>query len=237
MRKKNRYIRVILPEPQTEKKLCPYCKSGNGEKKEIYDSREDALNRAEYINIERGMNLTVYMCPYKTGWHLTKGKADIEPDLAPVPILPPPGSRVDWVVENDGDVPVWDEKPPAPPPAKPPIPIRRVEARENGGNVSREGRVVEIVKTVSIEDTFKISLDSPFSASLAKEFLDDEYQQITIHTGPGGAGRTDSYTALVKKTLMQKYKIKKNSSVKIIVSGKCINKKTVWRCVSIIPYP
>jgi hypothetical protein len=242
MGKKSRRIRVMPLETWTEKKLCPYCHSSDGEKKEIYDSPEDAIAAAEYIKKERGTPLKVYPCPYETGWHLTKDNAADEDRTRrilqdnDIPLSSRYDGKVTWEYQEENNTyhsgayaeGTVSSRPPGLTPGKQEKPIVRVNAKESRKNVSLEGRVVEIVNSISIEDTFKIDLNNLFSASLAKDFLGDEYQQITVYTTRNGTDRTYSYTALVKKTLMQKHKIKKNDVVNIVISGRCINGKTVW---------
>jgi predicted Zn-ribbon and HTH transcriptional regulator len=57
----------------TPSKTCPHCIDGNGRPKELYESREAACRRADIIYKTRGVKLDVYPCPYKSGYHLTKG--------------------------------------------------------------------------------------------------------------------------------------------------------------------
>ncbi|MDR2795862.1 MAG: hypothetical protein LBB47_04030, partial [Spirochaetaceae bacterium] len=182
MGKKNRRIKVMLPVARTEKKLCPYCSSGDGGKKEIYDSSEAAMDAAEYIKKERGVLLKIYKCPYETGWHLTKDNTVVDPENHKrrilldngIPLSPAHNSRVSWeyVEEKNTDAPeVRGEKTVSGntgklPPGKPEKTIVRIEARKNGKNIQLEGRVVEIVKNISIENIFKIKLDNLFQASI-----------------------------------------------------------------------
>ncbi|MDR2444684.1 MAG: hypothetical protein LBD44_01935 [Spirochaetaceae bacterium] len=229
------------------KKLCPYCNGSGGDRKEVYDSPEDAISTAEYIKKERGTLLKVYKCPYETGWHLTKDneadgtenrKQKILRDNG-IPLSSRYDSRVKWeYVEEDHDRSgAYSEEAASQRPHKSQRGgtdknIKRIEPREKDKNIPLEGRVAEIVKKISIERIFKIDPDNLFSANLAKDFMDGEYQQITVHADSGG-GLILSYTVLVKKSLIQKYKIKKNDTVKIVVSGKRVNNKTVWRCEGI----
>jgi hypothetical protein len=119
--------------------------------------------------------------------------------------------------------------------------IKRIEGGSD--NVSLCGVIAEMIPNASIEKIFNINLDNPISASLAKVFLDEEHRQITVHVKiPGGVNAGDknagsvsvkSYTALVKKTLLQKQKIKKGDSVNFSAVIKSINNKNVWHCVDI----
>lgn len=206
------------------------------------------MSAVEYIKKTRGPLLKVYECPYETGWHLTKDSAEYDTENRTrrmlqnndIPLSSRYDGKVKWeyVEEKTAEDPGASIKKPVlskVPPDKPVKPIVRIDAKKGCRNISLEGRVVEIVKNISIENIFKIDLDNLFSASLAKDFLDDEYRQITVHAVRRGANRIDSYTALVKKALMQKHKIKKDDEVNIVVSGKCINNKTVWYCDSVYP--
>jgi hypothetical protein len=244
MGKKTLRVKTVVAEARAGKKLCPFCSGGDGGKKEIYDSPEDAMSTANHIKKERGVDLKVYKCPHETGWHLTKDNAEDGAGNSTRKILwdngIPLSSRYngsvlwEYVEESPSPPGAYAEEPAYPLPRKPPrgAPeknIERIEAREKDKNIPLEGRVVEIVKSVSIESIFKIDLNNLFSAGLAKDFTDGEYQQLTIHAVRGG-GRTLSYTVLVKKTFMREHKIRKDDTVKLVVSGKRVNNKTVWRC-------
>ncbi|MDR1257098.1 MAG: hypothetical protein LBJ86_05070 [Spirochaetaceae bacterium] len=226
------------------RKFCPCCKGGDGNSKEIYDTREDALQTAEHIGRERGVSLKVYQCGSGNGWHLTKGNDDSGinddsmnmPQKDYFPRYSAYNSRVKWELVDDDAVTrgmetvsaVRSKSPPEQPDNTQAI---RVECGTGSDGISFSGVVVEIVKNISIEKIFNINLDNPIPASLAKVFLDDEHQQITVHAKSGG--RAKSFTALVKKTALQKHNIKIGDSVSIAAAVKRINRKSVWHCVSI----
>jgi len=52
---------------------CSRCESNKRVPKETYRSKQEALMRAEIIQEEKGLYLSVYPCPFNEGWHLTKG--------------------------------------------------------------------------------------------------------------------------------------------------------------------
>lgn len=56
----------------TPNKTCEYCTDENGERKQLYLSKDAAIQRAEIILKERGASLNTYECPHQNGWHLTK---------------------------------------------------------------------------------------------------------------------------------------------------------------------
>jgi len=58
-------------ERRTPSKTCS-CVDSGGKQKELYETEEAALKRAEIIEEERGITLKVYPCPVQDGWHLTK---------------------------------------------------------------------------------------------------------------------------------------------------------------------
>jgi predicted Zn-ribbon and HTH transcriptional regulator len=68
------YWHLSPKERQTPSTKCEFCTDSNGEKKELYESEETARTRAEIIEKEREIELTVYPCPHQNGWHLTKKK-------------------------------------------------------------------------------------------------------------------------------------------------------------------
>jgi len=57
---------------QTPSTSCNLCTDAFGHSKELYQTRETAQQRAKIIRKEKGVQLSVYQCPYNTGWHLTK---------------------------------------------------------------------------------------------------------------------------------------------------------------------
>jgi hypothetical protein len=222
-----------------ETKKCPYCTSGNGEKKDIYNSPEEAFQRAEYIKEIRGISLDVYRCEYGNGWHLTKNDSSniicsrrsgmlVRNDI---PLMSVINGGVSWEyiedTTNDG-VPAENKFRLSLPDYK--KPIVRIENKAGGGDVSLNGKVIEILKDANIEKIFNLNLENIISANLAKEFTGEPHQQITIHVENIKAGRIDSYTVLIKKSFMRRERIKKGSAVNIVLSGKCINKTNVWSC-------
>jgi hypothetical protein len=50
---------------------CRICKSSKGKQKILYDSKENALNKAALIKQQKGVELVVYPCPISKGWHLS----------------------------------------------------------------------------------------------------------------------------------------------------------------------
>jgi hypothetical protein len=243
-------IAAALFETRSARKICPRCTGGDGENKEIYDTAEDARRTAQHIKAERGIQLKIYQCEFGNGWHLTKdndyceingGKKHALQDIG-IPLRSAYYSGIRWeYVDGDSDERAAAERAPALdtvenvfrcsrklPREKPAI---KAEAGMSGKNISITGVVVEIIKNISIEKIFNINLQNILAAKAAKIFLDDEYQQITVLV-KSGAGQRKSYTALVKKTLMQKRKIIKGDTVSIAVIGECINGKNIWRCLS-----
>jgi hypothetical protein len=231
--------------PPLETKKCPCCTSSNGERKDVYDSPEEAFQRAEYIKEIRGIELNVYRCEYGNGWHLTKSDSShitcgrksrllVGNDIPLASVI---NGGVSWeyiedtTIEDDAlaennfslGLPAYKK------------PIVRVESKAGGGDVSLKGKVVEVLKDANIEKIFSINLENTISAGLAKEFTGEPHQQITIHSENAEAGRIDSYTALIKKSFMQKERITKGSGVNIILSGKCVNNRNVWHCRAIKP--
>jgi hypothetical protein len=247
-KKTNRKQGAPFIEIPPVKKFCPLCKGGDGNNKEIYGTREDALRAAEHIGRERGVRLKVYRCAHGNGWHLTKGNNDYginggSADMPQNDCFPRSSaynSRVKWEFVEDDDAICGVETVsalrlrslPEPPNKKP---VTKIECGTGSGGISFNGIVAEIVKTVSIEKIFKINLDNPIPASLAKVFLDDEHQQMTVHVKSGG--QVKSYTVLVKKALLQKHHIKTGDGVSVYAAVKRINSRSVWHCVSITRLP
>lgn len=40
--------------------------------KDIYESEHEAESQAKYLHDIFGLNISIYPCPYSTGWHLTQ---------------------------------------------------------------------------------------------------------------------------------------------------------------------
>lgn len=57
---------------QTPSSKCPSCVGSDGQCKDLYETQKDAQKRASISHKEKGIRLTVYKCPYNSGWHLTK---------------------------------------------------------------------------------------------------------------------------------------------------------------------
>jgi hypothetical protein len=222
-----------------ETKKCPYCTGSDGSKKDVYPSPEEAYQRAEYIKEIRGITLNIYRCEYGNGWHLTKNDLSYEPynrtsgmlKRNGIPLAPVINGGVSWEYVEDiaeEGIPAENKFHRGLPGYK--KPIVRVESKTGNGDVSLKGKVMEVLKDVNIEKIFNIKLENIFSASLVKEFTGEPHQQITVHTENADNGCIKSYTALIKKSFMQKERIKKGSCVNIIISGKCINNRNVWYC-------
>jgi hypothetical protein len=229
------------------RKICPCCKGADGTHKEIYDTREDALQRAEYIRIERGVRLKVYQCGAGNGWHLTKNSDASDLNVGSIDVTQNNcfprssafNSTVEWeVIDNASNVYVTGAVKNTAGKSLRKTPdkntVTRIECGNGSSNISLNGVVVEIIESINIEKIFNINLDNQIPAKLAKVFSDDEHQQITVHVKSGG-GQIKSYTALVKKIFLKKHKIKKGSSVNISALVKSINNKSVWYCISITP--
>ena len=57
---------------QTPSTSCNLCTDAFGHSKALYPTQETAKQRAKIIRKEKGVQLSVYQCPYNNGWHLTK---------------------------------------------------------------------------------------------------------------------------------------------------------------------
>jgi len=70
--KKCDYWHLSPLERQTPCKKCWDCIDANGEYKMLYNTYKDAKKRADILMKEQEVKLSVYQCPYREGWHLTK---------------------------------------------------------------------------------------------------------------------------------------------------------------------
>lgn len=51
--------------------ICP-CTDSLGQTKDLYDSEVSAKAQINKLSKEKRLQLSVYLCPYGCGWHLTK---------------------------------------------------------------------------------------------------------------------------------------------------------------------
>ena len=57
----------------TQNTLICHCIDSQGQLKALYDSEESAQKEASVLSKQKNLNLSIYLCPYHAGWHLTKG--------------------------------------------------------------------------------------------------------------------------------------------------------------------
>ena len=57
---------------KTPNEKCSVCVDSKGDYKALYYSKEGAEKRANIIRREQKIKLSVYKCPHKEGYHLTK---------------------------------------------------------------------------------------------------------------------------------------------------------------------
>ena len=53
---------------------CPYCTDRNGRPKRLYPTKDDAQRTAAHGQRARGVELRVYRCEYRWGFHLTSDR-------------------------------------------------------------------------------------------------------------------------------------------------------------------
>ena len=58
----------------TKSVKCRDCDDRNGKMKDLYETKVDAQRRADILFEEKGVLLSIYECPFSSGWHLTKSK-------------------------------------------------------------------------------------------------------------------------------------------------------------------
>lgn len=66
------YWHLCPEERHTPSKICRYCISSDGKRKQLYHTYEGAKKRAGCFLRENRLRLYVYECPHQHGWHLTK---------------------------------------------------------------------------------------------------------------------------------------------------------------------
>ncbi len=64
-------ILLLHARPKEVLKTCS-CIDSSGQLKDLYMSEELAIQQRDKIEEEKRIQLNIYLCPYKCGWHLTK---------------------------------------------------------------------------------------------------------------------------------------------------------------------
>ena len=223
---------------------CQFCIGKDGKRKDVYDTVESAIETAKYLKQERNIDLTVYNCPFGSGFHLTKNNADSEllhdrKQLFRKTGIPLESANGSWEFiranddEFDEDLDEDDFKGKTAKPQKAnkqAIPIKKIECKAETKPRTIFGKIMEIVKDVDIEKMFKINLDNPFCAKMVKGTLDGIICQFTIYAENPKGDQLESYTVLAKKELLDKHKITKGQQIKLCVSGKSISRNYFWYC-------
>ena len=60
--------------PVSKTRVCMFCTDSGLFLKDIYPTRNDAINVAQRVMKEKRIQLFPYKCPYSSGWHLSKKK-------------------------------------------------------------------------------------------------------------------------------------------------------------------
>ncbi len=61
---------VVSERHHTPSTTCDVCTDRKGNKKELYRTSAEAEKRAKIIQRQRNVDLDVYPCPHRNGWHL-----------------------------------------------------------------------------------------------------------------------------------------------------------------------
>jgi hypothetical protein len=221
---------------------CKTCKGKDGKHKDIYETKQSALDAAVYIENNRGTYLNVYPCPNGNGWHLTKNNAvsgiiDRQSLILQDNNIPLSSSDGSWEYVEDT---IYDDdyserklnvkknKNHAE------IPIIKIDCKAGTVNKEIAGRIMEVIDNVNIEKLFKITLDDSYSEILTKKKLDGKINQITVHAKNDKNNQLHSYTILIKKKMLKKHNFKKGSLIKLNINCVSINNISKWRCDNII---
>jgi hypothetical protein len=213
---------------------CGYCRGKDGKEKDIYETIQDAIDAAKFIEKEREIFLNPYPCPQGNGWHLTKNNADSEIAERQIAIfqnndiplkstgsinweyiMPENGSRENMAAENHGSKPRPRED----------KPIIRIEGQKDQ-NIKIKGKVMEIVENINVEKLFQINAENVFAFNSLKPNLTGDINQITVYVENNS--KTESYTLLVQKDLFKKHNIKRGAAIEITLAGKTVNNITKW---------
>jgi hypothetical protein len=222
---------------------CEHCGGKDGRKKDIYETFQTAFDAALHIEETRGIFLNVYQCPHGNGWHLTKNNAESEIVVRKetvfqendIPLSSPDGFweyLKDAVPEGGkaGAAVVSEKKPGQRKKTKKEAPIVKAECKPGKIIQDLSGEIMEFVRDVNIEKTFRIDLRHAFGAGMAKFFLDGAVHQITLYVENLENKRLESYTILIKDSLLQGKKTLRGAKIRVTVTGRSINGISVWCC-------
>ena len=112
------------------------------------------------------------------------------------------------------------------------VSILFIEAKKDK-NITITGIIKEVIDNIDLFKIFKIPKNSSIGANLIKEFKDETYKQITIHTINLENNNKDSYTILISNKIIKTNKIRKNDNVIIDILGIKILGINKWKCLSI----
>ena len=223
---------------------CEYCRGKDGKKKDVYETFQLALDTVKFIEESRGIYLSIYKCPIENGWHLTKNHASFDfierknslfQNNNNIPLKASDGlwelvqeeiNENDDFDENGLDDIIYEFRKNY----VPSNPIVKIECNAEVSITGLSGKVMEIVKNVNIEKIFKINIQNAFFVSMIKNLLDGIVHQITIYVENKEKNKLDSYTILIKDSLLIKHKIIKGNDIKINLIGKKINNVSAWCC-------
>jgi hypothetical protein len=226
---------------------CEYCRGKDGKEKDIYETFQSAFDTAKFIEEDRDIYLNVYKCPHGNGWHLTKNNAtsdfierkDVMFQNNNIPLASSDGSWEYIKDEFDKNSIFLEESPDKitielKSKNNHSMPILKIPC-EPGMNVSElSGIIMEIIENVNVEKIFGINIQNAFCASMIKNILDGVVNQITIYTENKEKNQLDSYTILIKKSLLKNKRIKRGDKIKIDIIGKLINNKKMWCCNKVL---
>jgi hypothetical protein len=217
---------------------CPYCCGRNGEAKDIYETRREAENAAQYIGEIYRVPLKVYPCPHSSAWHLTKDDAD---DAGSGGVYALPGNHDIPQRSSNTNTVAWEyESSPEPPPEseaaaykplvkKKPPPIVKIECKTGSEEMPVTGKITEVIENIDAAAYFGVNGDNLFAAALIKDLLNKPLLQITVHAALK-TGQTGSYTILIDQALFKRNNLKIGVSVGLAIKAKIVNRKKAWYC-------
>jgi hypothetical protein len=238
----NKNIKFSQMEVMPTLRKCEYCRGKDGKQKDIYETIQDAIETAKFIEVERGIFLNVYECPYKNGWHLTKNNAESNIHERQISIF----KNNNIPIKSNGEI-LWEfeqeeinkedentilENNEHKKINKKPDPIKKIECTNEKYEIVIHGKIMEIIENINIEKTFKINTENVFAYNLLKPNLVGIINQITVYVKNNET--IESYTILIQKELLLKYKIKKENIIKTKIINKNINNVNKWVCNKIL---
>ncbi|MDR3236312.1 MAG: hypothetical protein LBT48_06250 [Prevotellaceae bacterium] len=201
---------------------CKFCGKNSYENFDL--AREAAM---------RGENLDFYPCEHGNGYHLTSRSALSGSTAKALQKHGYPMAGNDWKF-IEAEASNRNEKKPCTKKTKVHVQndeVCKITPDAIPKTITIVGKVTELINKIDVGKKFHIDLHHPIGAALIKEFLAEDYAQITVIETT--ENRKNSYTCLITQRLATQHKIQKNDTLKITISSTSKNNVHVWCCKAV----